>query len=82
MFRSLPEAFEVSELFSALLFDVNSRTAHLRPPFLGVPCASPPPCMGEMGAGGDVPDVPVQRWSPGSAPSRHKRCLGDFASNH
>lgn len=49
MFRSLPEAFEVSELFSALLFDVNSRTAHLRPPFLGVPCASPPPMHGGDG---------------------------------
>lgn len=52
MFRSLPEAFEVSELFSALPFDVNSRTAHLRPPFLGVPCASPPMHGGDGGRRG------------------------------
>lgn len=37
---------------------------------LGVPCV--PPCTGKTGAGWDMPNVPMQRWSPGSVWAKFK----------
>lgn len=85
MLRSLPEAFEASELFSSLPFGINSRAAHPTDAlFGGTPCRapSPPPVYGETGAGGDMPNVPLQRWSPASAPSEPEQHLEDFATNN